>query len=110
VATSSRNVKQVGSTFLRQIAEVAPNPDTTAAARAGADASRRGVIAASSIVTVPDLPPVDAGEMIRPGEEWGSPTASPPDLEVSGGDDATGTCRGPARPGALIRFRAEPDE
>jgi ATP-dependent RNA helicase HelY len=56
-----RNVKQVID-LLRQIAEVAPNADTAAAARAGADVARRGVVAASSIVTVPDLPPADSGK------------------------------------------------
>jgi hypothetical protein len=45
--------------------------------------------------------------MIRPGEEWGSPTASPPDLEVSGGDDALAQAVAGA-PGALIRFHADP--
>jgi hypothetical protein len=45
--------------------------------------------------------------MIRPGEEWGSPTASPPDLEVSGGDNALADAVARA-PGALIRFRADP--
>jgi ATP-dependent RNA helicase HelY len=48
-----RNVKQVID-LLRQIADVAPDPETAATARAGADASRRGVVAASSIVTVPE--------------------------------------------------------
>jgi ATP-dependent RNA helicase HelY len=56
-----RNVKQVID-LLRQIAEVAPNADTAASARAGADIARRGVVAASSIVTVPDLPPADSGK------------------------------------------------
>jgi ATP-dependent RNA helicase HelY len=50
-----RNVKQVID-LLRQIAEVAPDPDTAGAARAAADACRRGVVAASSMVTVPDDP------------------------------------------------------
>jgi hypothetical protein len=45
--------------------------------------------------------------MIRPGEEWGSPTASPPDLEVTGGDGALARAVTGA-PGALIRFRADP--
>jgi hypothetical protein len=44
--------------------------------------------------------------MIRPGEEWGSPTASPADLEVSGGDDALARAVA-GSPGALIRFRAD---
>jgi ATP-dependent RNA helicase HelY len=54
-----RNVKQVID-LLRQIADVAPDPATAAAARAGADLSRRGVVAASSIVTVPEAPSTDA--------------------------------------------------
>jgi hypothetical protein len=45
--------------------------------------------------------------MTRPGEEGGSPTASPPDLELSGGDDALARAVAGA-PGALIRFRADP--
>jgi hypothetical protein len=45
--------------------------------------------------------------MIRPGEEWGSPTASPPDLEVRGGDDALALTVSRA-PGALIRFHPYP--
>jgi hypothetical protein len=53
-----RNVKQVID-LLRQIAEVAPNADTAAMARDAADACRRGVVAASSMVTVPDGPPLD---------------------------------------------------
>jgi ATP-dependent RNA helicase HelY len=50
-----RNVKQVID-LLRQIADVAPDPETAATARAAADACRRGVVAASSIVTVPESP------------------------------------------------------
>ncbi len=45
-----RNVKQTID-LLRQVADVAPDPDTAATARAAADASLRGVIAASSVVT-----------------------------------------------------------
>jgi hypothetical protein len=45
--------------------------------------------------------------MIRPGEEWGSPTGSPPDLDVSGGDVALAQAAVGA-PGALIRFHADP--
>ena len=41
--------------------------------------------------------------MIRPGEEWGSPTDSPPDLEVHGSDATLARAVG-ATPGALIRF------
>lgn len=44
--------------------------------------------------------------MIRPGEEWGSPADSPPDLEVAGGD-ATLAHAVAAAPGALIRFRPD---
>ena len=47
-----RNVKQVID-LLRQIAEVAPDPATAATARAAADRCRRGVVAASSTVSVP---------------------------------------------------------
>ena len=46
-----RNVKQVID-LLRQIAEVAVEPDTAATARAAADRCRRGVVAASSTVSV----------------------------------------------------------
>jgi ATP-dependent RNA helicase HelY len=44
-----RHVKQVID-LLRQLGEVAPDPATAAAARAGADAAYRGVIAATSVV------------------------------------------------------------
>jgi hypothetical protein len=44
--------------------------------------------------------------MIRPGEQWGSPTSSPPDIEVRGGDAALAGAVGSA-PGALVRFRAD---
>jgi ATP-dependent RNA helicase HelY len=47
-----RNVKQ-SIDLLRQVADVAPDPATAAAARAAADACLRGVIAASSVVAVP---------------------------------------------------------
>jgi ATP-dependent RNA helicase HelY len=47
-----RNVKQVID-LLRQLADVAPDPSTAATARAAADRCRRGVVAASSTVTVP---------------------------------------------------------
>jgi ATP-dependent RNA helicase HelY len=50
-----RNVKQVID-LLRQIAEVAPLSETAAAAHAAADRCRRGVVAASSAVTVPTAP------------------------------------------------------
>ena len=46
-----RNVKQVID-LLRQIADVAPEPETAATARAAADLCRRGVVAASSTVSV----------------------------------------------------------
>jgi hypothetical protein len=45
--------------------------------------------------------------MIRPGEPWGESTASPPDLEVRGGDPALSAAAVSA-PGALVRFL--PDE
>jgi hypothetical protein len=44
--------------------------------------------------------------VIRPGEEWGTPTSAAPDLEVSGGD-ADLAAAAAARPGALIRFRPD---
>lgn len=44
--------------------------------------------------------------MIRPGEEWGSPTESPPDLDVSGSDAALAQAVAGA-PGALIRFHPD---
>ncbi len=47
-----RNVKQVID-LLRQLAEVAPAPETAAVAHAAADRCRRGVVAASSTVTIP---------------------------------------------------------
>ena len=47
-----RNVKQVID-LLRQLAEVAPESATAAAAHRAADRCRRGVVAASSTVTVP---------------------------------------------------------
>ena len=87
-----RNVKQVID-LLRQLAEVAPEPETAATARAAADQCRRGVVAASSIVSVPADRRTDA--MIRPGEPWGSPTTERrPTVEVAGGDaDARGRGR-----------------
>jgi hypothetical protein len=45
--------------------------------------------------------------VIRPGEEWGSPTSSPPDLEVAG-SDADLAAAVAAHRGALIRFRPDP--
>ncbi len=45
-----RNVKQTID-LLRQVADVAPDPETAATARAAADACLRGVVAASSTVT-----------------------------------------------------------
>lgn len=45
--------------------------------------------------------------MIRPGEEWGSPAESPPDLEISGDDAALARAVAGA-PGALIRFHPSP--
>ncbi len=46
--------------------------------------------------------------MIRPGEEWGIPTAAAPDLDVPG-DDADLARAAAAHPGALIRFRPGAD-
>jgi hypothetical protein len=44
--------------------------------------------------------------VIRPGEEWGTPTAAGPDLEVTGSDaDLAAAVAG--RPGALVRFRPD---
>jgi ATP-dependent RNA helicase HelY len=45
-----RHVKQCID-LLRQVAEVAPEPETRDAARAAADACFRGVIAAASVAT-----------------------------------------------------------
>ncbi len=42
--------------------------------------------------------------MIKPGEEWGTPTTAAPDLEVAGDDVALARAAAD-RPGALIRFR-----
>lgn len=42
---------------------------------------------------------------MRPGEEWGSGTDDPPDLEVTGTDALLAKAVGAAPPGALIRFR-----
>jgi hypothetical protein len=44
--------------------------------------------------------------MIRPGEEWGSPAGSPPDLDVSGNDAVLARAVA-AAPGALVRFRPD---
>jgi hypothetical protein len=46
--------------------------------------------------------------MIRPGEEWGRPAASPPDRELDGDDEMLAACV--ARfPGSLVRFHPTPD-
>lgn len=45
--------------------------------------------------------------MIRPGEAWGSPEGSAPDLEVRGGDAALARAVAGA-PGALVRFHPDP--
>jgi len=45
--------------------------------------------------------------MIKPGEEWGRPTAAAPDFEVRG-DDAELARVAARAPGALIRFRPTP--
>jgi hypothetical protein len=45
--------------------------------------------------------------MIRPGEPWGSPASSPPDLVVDG-DDAALAAAVAAAPGALVAFRPGP--
>ncbi len=44
--------------------------------------------------------------MIKPGEEWGRPTAAAADLEVAGGDADLATVVA-AHPGALVRFRPD---
>jgi ATP-dependent RNA helicase HelY len=44
-----RNVKQLMD-LLQQLGDIAPRPETAAAARAAADAIFRGVVAASSVV------------------------------------------------------------
>ncbi|HYL53402.1 MAG TPA: hypothetical protein VEZ15_15615 [Acidimicrobiia bacterium] len=45
--------------------------------------------------------------MIKPGEEWGTPTTAAPDFEVQG-DDAELARVAARAPGALIRFRPAP--
>jgi hypothetical protein len=45
--------------------------------------------------------------MIRPGEEWGSPAGSAPDLDMGGSDAALARAVASA-PGALIRFHPDP--
>jgi hypothetical protein len=45
--------------------------------------------------------------MIRPGEPWGSPASSPPDLTVDG-DDAALAAAVAAAPGVLVAFRPGP--
>ena len=50
-----RNVKQTMD-LLRQIADVATDPETASTARSAADACQRGVVAASSVVAVPRDP------------------------------------------------------
>lgn len=44
--------------------------------------------------------------MIKPGEEWGTPTSAAPDLEV-GGSDADLAAAVAGRPGVLVRFRPD---
>jgi hypothetical protein len=48
-----------------------------------------------------------ADPVIKPGEEWGHPTAAAPDLEVAGGDAELATAVA-GRPGVLVRFRPDP--
>jgi hypothetical protein len=45
--------------------------------------------------------------VIRPGEEWGTPTDAEPDIEIAG-DDVTLAHAIAAAPRALIRFRPDP--
>lgn len=42
--------------------------------------------------------------MIRPGDEWGSPTSAPPDLVVRGSDHDLAAAVAAAAPASLIRF------
>jgi diacylglycerol kinase family enzyme len=44
--------------------------------------------------------------VIRPGEPWGSPTSSPPDIEVPGGDAVLARAVAGA-PGALVQLRPD---
>ena len=67
-----RNVKQMID-LLRQIAEVAPDADTAAAARAAPTSAGRGVVAASSTGHDPERARVIRRAVIRPGESWGIP-------------------------------------
>jgi YegS C-terminal NAD kinase beta sandwich-like domain len=46
---------------------------------------------------------------IRPGQEWGSPTAEPPDLDVTGGDADLARAVAGAPPGVLVRYRPTGD-
>ena len=76
-----RNVKQTID-LLRQVAEVAPRPETATTARAAADglpARRRRRFERGQRLR---------GVMIRPGEEWSRPVAGAPDVEVDGDDAA----------------------
>jgi hypothetical protein len=45
--------------------------------------------------------------VIKPGEEWGTPSSADPDLEVAGRDRDLAAAVA-AHPGALLRFRGEP--
>ena len=94
-----RNVKQVID-LLRQLAEVAPEPETAATARVAADRCRRGVVAASSTVT-------DPRAVIRPGEPWGSPdgVARPTSRSTAATPALAAAVAG--APGALVRFRPD---
>jgi ATP-dependent RNA helicase HelY len=63
-----RNVKQLVD-LLRQLGEVAPEPDTAAAARAAAEALVRGVVAASSLVGGVGLADAEVVDVVDPEVE-----------------------------------------
>jgi ATP-dependent RNA helicase HelY len=74
-----RNVKQLVD-LLRQIGDAAPDPETAAAARAGAEAVFRGVVAASAVLEVDDA--ASAGE-----DDWAGAAV---DDDLGPGDGVVG--------------------
>ncbi len=47
---------------------------------------------------------------MKPGDEWGSPTTAPPDLEIAGDDPTLAGALGDAGPDPLVRFRPRGSE
>jgi len=85
-----RNAKQLID-LLRQIAVVAQRPDTAAAARRGADALQRGVVAAGAAPALAaEAPEGDPGDVSEPEE--GRAHGSLPAEETAGG---AGSAPGP---------------